>query len=118
MATCIDLEQAVLGVLGEGKMAQPAFQKNHEPDLPYACLQPYEYHLAHGSDHVWTYSCAYDVILCTRTRDRSLEMQMLDALDAHGILLRDVLPSYDPDERLMLVTFVTEPVTEVLDDDD
>lgn len=118
MATCIDLEQAVLGVVGAGKMAQPAFQKNHVPDLPYVCLQPYEYKLTHSSDHVWTCACAYDVILCTRTRDRSLEMQMLTALDAHGILLRDVLPSYDPDERLMLVTFVTEPVAEVVDDDD
>lgn len=115
MATSVDVESAIREVVGE-RMAQPGFYPDEHPAPPYVNFMPYEYDLSLGSDRVWLWREAYDVVLCTRYRDKALERRLYDALDARGVVIKELSASADFDEGLYYFEVFTEPVdTEVQD---
>lgn len=113
MPTSTELEQAVISVVGEGKMAQPEFPPNATPQPPYARLMPDTARIVRANDRAWVWQVNYEVILCTTYRNRTLEHAMADALDAAGIGY-EITFSYDSDERVFMAVFYTDPVREVL----
>ena len=111
MATSNDLECAVLSVVGNAHMAQPMFLPDEDVALPYAHLMPGDADIVRANDGTWIWTVAYDVILCTRTRDRWKERAMAQALDAAGIG-HGISFSYDMEQRVFMTIYTTDPVEE------
>lgn len=111
MATSNDLERAVLSVVGNGRMAQPMFLPDEDVALPHAYLMPGNAEIIRANDGTWIWMVAYDVILCTRSRDRRRERAMAQALDAAGIGY-EISFSYDMEQRVFMTIYTTDPVEE------
>ena len=111
MATSTQLETAVLSVVGSGNMAQPMFLPGEDVEPPYAHLMPTDAEIIRAADGTWLWEVRYEVILCTRTRNRKLEHDMARALDAVGIGY-ELSYSYDMEERIFMTIYATDPVAE------
>lgn len=114
MATSLDVESAIRDVVG-GKFAQPGFYHDEEPDPPYINLMPYEYDLTYASDQTWIWRVPYDVVLCTTHRMPALERELIDALTAHGVTIREIQPSADFDNKVYYFEVFCDPVTEAFE---
>lgn len=111
MITSDDLERAVVSVVGQGRMAQPVFVDDEDVGFPYARLMPDRAETVRATDRTWIWHVPYFVFLCTRYRNRALEVQMASALDDAGIGF-ELEWDYDAEERVFLTVFHTDPVVE------
>ena len=118
MVSSKDLEAAIREVVGDGKYAQPGFYPDDEdgpPSTPYVNFMPYEYDLLLASDLVWVWRVSFDVVLCTKHRMPALERQLVDALTAHGVTIKDIQPSADFTDKVYYFEVFCDPVTEIFD---
>lgn len=111
MSTSNELEQAIISVVGQDRMAQPEFAPDEDVAPPYARLMPIDAERVSATDRTWIWQIPYDVILCTTYRDRALERQMAGALDDAGIGF-NLSFGYDEQERVFMAIFTTDPVVE------
>lgn len=116
MTTSKDVVAAIRDVVGDGKFRQPCFYAGDAPAPPYIQYKPDEYDLEFASDQVWIWRVPYIIALCTTYRDRTLERELIDALTAHGVLVKDAAPDdTDYENRIYKFLVLTEPVMEVFD---
>lgn len=115
MATSRDVVAAIRDVVGAGNFAQPGFYPDEQPSPPYVNYMPYEYDLSYASDTTWIWRVSYDVVLCTKRREPLLEKALIDALTEHGVLIREVQPSADFDNRVYYFEVFCDPVSEIFD---
>jgi hypothetical protein len=117
MATSNDVEAAIREVVGDGKFAQPGFYPDEMDELepPYVNYMPYDYDLVMASDQTWIWRVPYDVVLCTKHRTPALERQLIDALTAHGVTIKEVQPSADFDNKVYYFEVFCDPVIEIFE---
>ena len=115
MATSNDVEAAIREVVGDGKFAQPGFYPDETPAPPYVNFMPYDYDLVMASDQTWIWRVPYDVVLCTTYRTPVLERQLIDALTAHGVTIKEVQPSADFDNKVYYFEVFCDPVIEIFE---
>lgn len=111
MATSTQLETAITSVVGSGHMAQPMFLPDENVTMPYVHLMPGDADTVRANDGTWMWMVTYDVILCTRSRDRQTERAMAAALDAVRIGY-EISFSYDMEQRVFMTIYTTDPVEE------
>ena len=115
MATSLDMEAAIAEVVGNGKFAQPGFYPDEKPQPPYINYMPYEYDLIFATDQTWIWRVSYDIVLCTAHRTPALERRLIDALTAHGVVIKDVQASADFEDKTYYLEVFTEPVSEIFE---
>ena len=117
MATSRDVVAAIREVVGDGKFAQPGFYPDEDdtPSPPYVNFMPYDYDLTLASNRTWIWRVPYDVVLCTKYRTPALERQLIDALTAHGVTIREIQPSADFDNKVYYFEVFCDPVIEIFE---
>lgn len=114
MAASRDVVAAIRDVVGD-KFAQPGFYDDETPAPPYVNYMPYDYDLTLASDRTWIWRVPYDVVLCTKYRNPALERQLIDALTAHGVTIKEIQPSADFEKNVYYFEVFCDPVTEIFD---
>ena len=110
MATLDDVTEAVRSVVGDRKFVLGAYQTDESPSLPYANVMPAEDYLTRASDHTWMRRTSVDVMLCTRWWEPEAEGELIRALDARGVVIRETQSTDYADEGLHTYEVFTEPI--------